>query len=277
MGDVFEIDEMAVLAREVLRERGAALIAEACAWAVGTSDRPHHLRHRGRLVASGTTVGVRAENGQLLADEEDGRLDLGDARPGSFRDALNMVDGDGALYADRFDALVLEPFVLETCVQAADRLRRARPVGWSELADEVGEDPSDAAAVVRAGEWEAPLRIEAEHLVLAAIGDTSLALVEAEGVSLSLVRAAEALTREAAPQPPPAPPRTEELAGAVFLATAALAGLPNPVPPSHVNQVLDALVEEGLLREEVLGVLPHLALEPATEADLRRLAERLPE
>ncbi|KQS71527.1 hypothetical protein [Modestobacter sp. Leaf380] len=274
---MFEIDEMALLTREVLRERGAELIAEACAWAVGTSDRPHHLRRRGRLVASGTTVGVRAENGQPLADEEGGRLDLGDARPGSFRDALNMVDAEGVLHADRFDVAVLEPFVLETCVRAGERLRRTRPAAWAELADEVGEDPADAAAVVRAGEWEAPLRIDAEHLVLAAIGDTSLALVEAEGVPLSLVRAAEALTREAAPRPPAPAPRTEDLAGAVFLATVALEGLPTPVPPTHVDRVLDALVEEGLAREEVLGVLPHLPLEPATEADLRRLAERLPE
>ncbi len=274
---MFEIDEMSLLTREVLRERGAELIAEACAWAVGTSDRPHHLRRRGRLTASGTTVGVRAENGQSLADEEGGRLDLGDARPGSFRDALNMVDGRGVLYADRFDVEVLDPFVLQTCVQAGERLRRARPAAWAELAEEVGEPPADVAAVVRAGEWEAPLRIDAEHLVLAAIGDTPLVLVEAEGVPLSLVRAAEALTRQAAPVAPAPPLRPDELAGAIFLATAALDGLPTPVPPSAADRVLDALVGEGLERDEVLGVLPHLPLEPATEADVRRLAEQLPD
>jgi len=276
---VFEIHEMALLTREVLRERTADLVAEACAWAVGTSDRPHHLRRRGRLVATGTTVGIRAENGQPLADEEGGRLDLGDARPGSFADALNMTDGDGVLYADRFDTEVLEPFALDTCVRAGERLRRARPAAWAELADEVGEDADDVPAVVRAGEWEAPLRTEAELLVLAAIGGTSLALVEAEGLPLSLVRAAEQLTRAAAPAPPPAAPAPDALAGVLFLADAALdaAGLPTPVPPADTTRVLDALLAEGLEREELLAVLDQLPLEPATAADLRRLAERLPD
>ncbi|MFC7572727.1 hypothetical protein ACFQX8_10045 [Klenkia terrae] len=148
---MFEIDEMALLTREVLRERGAALIAEACAWAVGTGDRPHRTHRRGRLVTTGTTVGVRAENGQLLGDEEVGRLDLADAAPGTFRDALNMADAEGGLLADRFDVEVLEPFVLATCELAADRLRAARPAAWAELADDVGEDAEDTAAVVRAG------------------------------------------------------------------------------------------------------------------------------
>ncbi len=273
MVGVFEIDEMALLTREVLRARGAALIAEACAWAVGTGDRPHRTRRRGRLVTTGTTVGVRAENGQPLGDEEDGRLDLADARPGSFGDALNMADADGGLLADRFDVEVLEPFVLATCVLAAQRLRSARPAAWAELAEDVGEDADDPAAVVRAGEWEAPLRIVAEHLVLAAIGDTPLALVEAEGVPLSLVRAAEALTREAVPPPPAAP---DELSGVLFLARAAVADLHSPIPAAAVARVLEALLAEGLERDEVLAVLPDLPLEPAAEADLRRLAEQLP-
>ncbi|MEI4281031.1 hypothetical protein [Klenkia terrae] len=271
---MFEIDEMALLTREVLRERGAALIAEACAWAVGTGDRPHRTHRRGRLVTTGTTVGVRAENGQLLGDEEVGRLDLADAAPGTFRDALNMADAEGGLLADRFDVEVLEPFVLATCELAADRLRAARPAAWAELADDVGEDAEDTAAVVRAGEWEAPLRIVAEHLVLAGIGDTPLAVVEAEGVPLSLVRAAEALTRQAVPPPPAGP---DALAGVLFLARAAVADLGSPIPDTAVTRVLDALLAEGLERDEVLAVLPDLPLEPTAEADLRRLAERLPD
>ncbi|SCX55538.1 hypothetical protein SAMN03159343_3309 [Klenkia marina] len=270
---MFEIDEMSLLTREVLRERSAALVAEACAWAVGTGDRPHRARRRGRLVATGTTVGVRAENGQVLGDEETGRLDLGDAVPGSFRDALNMADDRGGLVADRFDVEVLEPFVLATCVLAADRLRAARPGAWVELADDVGEDADDAVAVVRAGEWEAPLRIVAEHLVLAAIGDTPLALVETEGVPLSLVRAAESMTRAAVPAPP-AP--AEDLSAVRFLARAAVAAEPAPIPATAVDRVLAALLAEGLEREEVLAVLADLPLEPDAERDLRRLAEQLP-
>src|SRR3954463_2961114 len=118
---------MGLLTREVLRERVPALVAEACAWTVGLSDQPHHLRHRGRLVSTGTTIGVRAANGQPLSGEEDGRLELGDARPGSFQDALNAVGADGATFADRFDAEVLEPFVPDTCVRAAARGRDSRP------------------------------------------------------------------------------------------------------------------------------------------------------
>ena len=66
---MFDVDWMGLLTREVLRERVPALVAEACAWSVGLSDQPHHLRHRGRLVATGTTHGVRAANGQPLSGE----------------------------------------------------------------------------------------------------------------------------------------------------------------------------------------------------------------
>ncbi|WP_324278062.1 hypothetical protein [Blastococcus brunescens] len=41
---MFDVDWMGLLTREVLRERAAVLIAEACAWSVGMSDQPHHLR-----------------------------------------------------------------------------------------------------------------------------------------------------------------------------------------------------------------------------------------
>src|SRR4029450_2901391 len=115
---------MGLLTREVLRERSAELIAETCAWAVGMSDQPHYLRTAGRIVATGTTVGARAAKELPLGDEEDGRLDLGDARPGSFQDALNAIGADGVLHAHRFDEEVLHPFVHETCVRAAARARR---------------------------------------------------------------------------------------------------------------------------------------------------------
>ena len=55
------------------------------------SDQPHYLRTARPPRATGTTVGERAAKELLLGDEEDGRLDLGDARPGSFQDALNGV------------------------------------------------------------------------------------------------------------------------------------------------------------------------------------------
>jgi hypothetical protein len=263
----YEPDWFGLLGREVLRERRAALIAEACAWSVGLSDRPHHLRLRGRLVTTGSTIGDRAACGQPLSGEEDGRIELGDARPGSFQDALNAVDADGTVFADRFDREVIEPFVHETCVLAADRARRTRPGQWAELLDELGEDPGDAdpAAVVRAGEWEEPLRTEAEHLVLAALGGAPLVEVESEGLPLALVRAAEATARAAA-TPAPEPEPDESLSGALFLALAAVreAGLPTPVPPDGACRLLAVLLEQGLEPEEVTGVLPHLALAPGT-------------
>ncbi len=272
-GTAYEPDWFGLLGREVLRERRAALIAEACAWSVGLSDRPHHLRLRGRLVATGSTIGDRAATGQALSGEEDGRIELGDARPGSFQDALNAVDADGTVLADRFDREVIEPFVQETCVLAADRARRTRPAQWAELLDDLGEDPADVdlAGVVRAGEWEEPLRTEAEHLVLAALGRTPLLEVESEGLPLSLVRAAEATARAAAEpgtgrddRPPPGP--DEELAGALFLALAAVreGGLPTPVPPEEADRLLAALGEQGLEPAEVTGVLGHLPLAPGT-------------
>src|SRR3954451_13245183 len=170
---------MGLLSREVLRERSAELIAETCAWAVGMSDQPHYRRSAGRIVTTGTTVGKRAAKELLLGDEEEGRLDLGDARPGSFQDALNAVGADGVLQAHRFDEELLQPFVQETCVRAAERARSTRPQDWVELADDVGEDPGDLVDVVRGGGWEAPLRIDAEHLVLAALGAVPLIEVEA--------------------------------------------------------------------------------------------------
>ncbi|MFW3168545.1 hypothetical protein [Geodermatophilus sp. CPCC 206100] len=263
---MFDVDWMGQLAREVLRERVPALIAEACAWTVGLSDRPHHERRRGRLTGTGGTIGDRVARGQSISGDEDGRLDLGDARPGSFRDALNGLDADGVVYADHFDREVLEPFVLGTCVLAAERARATRPAEWAELLDDLGEDGRDLVGVVRAGEWEAPLRTEAEHLVLAALADQPLLAVEAEGLPLSLVRAAEALTREAA-DPGVAPPREDpDASGAVFLARAALAAgeLAPPVPPTDAGRLLTALLAEGLEPEELPAVLVHLPLAPGT-------------
>ena len=261
---MFDVDWMELLTREVLRERGAALIAESCAWAVGLSDRPHYRRRSGRVAPSGSTVGERAAGGQPLGDEEDGRVDLGDARPGSFRDALDMVGPDGRIEAERFDDEVLVPFVGETCRLAGERARTDRRAEWAELAEDLGEDPADVVDVVRAGGWEAPLRIDAEHLVLAALGDVPLIEVEAEGLPLSLVRAAEAATRAAAPPPLPAPDDT--LAGALFLARAALedSGADVPVRPEEADLLLAALGEAGLEPEEVRAVLPHLPVEEAT-------------
>jgi hypothetical protein len=262
-----EPDWFGLLGREVLRERRAALIAEACAWSVGSSDRPHHLRLRGRLVATGSTIGDRAATGQPLSGDEDGRIELGDARPGSFQDLLNAVDADGTVFADRFDREVIEPFVHETCVLAADRARRTRPAQWAELLDDLGEDPAaaDPGDVVRAGEWEEPLRTEAEHLVLAALGGAPLLEVESEGLPLSLVRAAEATARAAAPAPAPEV-ADDDLSGALFLALAAVreAGLPAPVPPEDAGRLLAVLGEQGLEPGEVTGVLPHLPLAPGT-------------
>jgi hypothetical protein len=277
---VFDVDPLGALTREVLRERTAALIAEACAWSVGLSDRPHHHRLRGRLVATGTTMGARAAAGLPLSGEEDGRLELGDARPGSFQDALNALSADGSPWADRFDEEVLAPFVLQTCVLAAERARRTRPAAWRALLDELGEDDdADPAEVARACEWEAPLRTDAEHLVLAALGPVPLVEVEAEGLPLSLVRAAEATTRAAAPAPADPAPRPEELSGALFLGRAALdaAGLPLPVPAQRAGDLLAALLAEGLEDDEVGRVLPHLPVEQATvDAVAALLAARDP-
>jgi hypothetical protein len=245
---VFDVDWMGLLTREALRERTAALVAEACAWAVGLSD------------------------GLLPVDEEDVRIDLADAVPGSFREALGARGPDGAANADRFDDEVLVPFALETCLVAADRARRDRPGDWAELADDVGEDPADASAVVRAGGWEAPLRTEAEILVLAALGDLPLLEVETEGLPLSLVRAAEALTRAAAPVPTPTPDEAD-LAGVLYLATIAIqaAQLPEPVPPAAAPALLSALRDEGLEDEEVLAALPRLPVPSETAARLGAL------
>lgn len=262
---VFDVDWMGLLTREVLRERAAELIAEACAWSVGMSDEPHHLRSGGRIVTTGSTVGERAARGLPLSGDEDGRLDLGDARPGSFQDALNSVDARGAMAADRFDVDVLHPFVHSTCLAAAERARRSRPADWAELADDVGEDPADLDDVVRAGGWEAPLRIDAEHLVLAALGDVTLIEVEAEGLPLSLVRAAEAVARASAGPPDPGPAQ-DDLAGSLFLAQAAVraTGAPLPLRPEHAERLVEELLAHGLDPDDVIGVLPHLPVRPDT-------------
>jgi hypothetical protein len=260
---VFDVDWMGMLSREVLRERVPALVAEACAWSVGLSDQPHHLRHRGRLVATGTTIGVRAANGQSLSGDEEGRLELGDARPGSFADVLNAATPDGGTYADRLDREVLDPFVLQTCVLAAERARDTRRRAWAELLDELGEDGADLVCVVRAGDWETPLRIEAEHLLLAALGHVPLAEVEAEGLPLSVVRAAESAARAAVPAP--VEPEAGD-PGALFLAEAVLgaSGLPLPVAPAEAGRLLELLLGEGLEPDEIPALLGRLPVEPAT-------------
>ncbi len=273
---MFDVDPLVLLAREVLRERTAPLVAEACAWSVGLSDRPHVVRRAGRLVRTGTTLGVRAETELPLGDEED-------ARPGSFRDALAALDEDGTPFADHLERELVEPFVLDTCLAVADRARADHPAAWAELLDDLGEDGTDLAAVVRAAEWETPLRVQAEQLVLAALGDQPLVEVEAEGLPLSLVRAAERATRTAAPGPAAGPSAAPgagvpaELAGAVFVADAAVreAGLELPVPPRQADRLLDVLRDAGVQLDEVAALLPHLPVRAATAAEVVATADAI--
>ena len=266
---MFDVDAVGLLARELVRERVAPLVAEACAWSVGLSDAPHRVRRHGRVVATGATLGGRAAAGLPLSGVEDRRLELGEPRVGTFADALGALTERGTVYADRLDERVLAPFVLDTCRSALERARDVFPDELAELLEEVGEDGSDPMAVVRAAEWEAPLRIEAERLALAALGELPLIEVEAEGLSLSLVRAAEEVARSAAPVETRAPVEPEsgsDLAGALFLAeaAAATAGLSVPVPPAQAASLLAALDREGLDAQEVLDVLPHLPVEADT-------------
>lgn len=267
---MFDVDPVGLLTRELLRERLPELVAESCAWAVGLSDRPHLQRRHGRVIGTGGTLGARAEAEQRLGAEEDERLELGETRPGSFADALNALMPGGDVYADRFDEQVLTPFVLQTCVRAAQRAREVWPQEWAELLDDLGEDGGDLVEVVRVAEWEAPLKTEAELLVLAALGDVPLVEVESEGLPLSLVRAAEAETRAAARLPVVAHD-PEELAGALFLAEAALreAALPLPVPPAQAAALLAVLRGEGLEPDELIALLPHLPLTPDASDQLR--------
>ena len=272
---MYEVDAIALLAREVLRRRAPDLIAEACAWSVGLSDRPHHVRRHGRVTPTGLTLGMRAAADQHLGGEEDARLELADAPPGSFGDLLNALTADGRLYAELLDEQVLTPFVLDTCVQALQRSRAQEPAAYEELLDELDDDGSDPAELVRVAEWEAPLKTEAEQLLLAALAHVPLVEVEAEGLPLSLVRAAEAHTRAAVPTTP-ADPTPSDVSGALFLAEAALqeAALPLPVPPEAAPQLLKALAAEGIEPDEVLVLLPHLpVLQDTAEQVARALAE----
>jgi hypothetical protein len=169
------------------------------------------------------------------------------------------------VHAEALDREVVEPFVLATCVLAAERARDTRPAAWRDLLDDLGEDGTDLPAVVHAGEWDVPLRAEAEQLVIAALGPVPLLQVEAEGLALALVRRAEALTREAT-APPPAPPEDLSATGAVFLGRAALAGagVPEPVERGDADRLLILLLAEGIEPDEVAAVLPHLPLAPGT-------------
>lgn len=270
----FDVDPVGLLTREVLRERTADLVAEACAWTVGLSDRPHHARRHGRIVPTGITLGTRALHGQMLGSEEDAHLELTEARAGSFQDALNALTADGRLYAELFEEEVLAEFVLDTCMRAVQRLGDDAPALLAELLDELGEDGADLRAVVRAAEWEAPLRTEAEHLVLAALGAAALLDVEASGLPLALVRAAEGLAQAAAPPPlQPTASADDDLAGARFLADVAIrdAALPCPVPPDLADRLLDVLLAEGLEREEVLRLLPELPVQQDTVEEVAQL------
>lgn len=273
---MYDVDPVGLLAREVLRERLAVLVAEACAWSVGLSDQPHSRRRHGRVVPSGTTIGIRAAAGQQVGAEEDARLELGEGRAGSFADVLNALMPDGRVHADRFEYDVLGPFVTDTCVLAAQRARERDPQAWKELVEDLGEEGDDLPAVVRAAEWEAPLRTEAELLLLAALGAVPLVEVEAEGLPLSLVRAAEAELRAASGEQALPVLGEQDLAGALFLAQVALeqAALPVPVPPDRADALLEVLVGEGLEQDEVLAVLPLLPVQADT-ADA--VADRLRE
>jgi hypothetical protein len=90
-----------------------------------------------------------------------------------------------------------------------------------------------------------------------------LAEVEAEGLPLSVVRAAEAATRSAVPEPMA---HDAGDPGALFLAEAALeaSGLPLPVPPTEAERLLELLLGEGLEADEIPALLGALPVAPAT-------------
>jgi hypothetical protein len=271
---VLDLDALGLMARELLRERAAELIAETCAWSVGLSDLPHYELRDGRVAPSGLTLGTRAETGQPLGTETSDRLDLGDARPGSFQDVLNAQAPDGALYAEKLDEDLLTPFVVDTGDRALQQLRDSDPQQWAELLDEVGEDGTDPAAVVRALEWDELLRTDAEDLVLGALGEVPLLEVEREGVPLSVVRAAERLTQDAVALPSEADQEPDE--AVMFLAAAAIerAGLPRPVPPEHADRLLETLLSEGLEPDELRHALPHLPVLADTAERIGDLLDR---
>jgi hypothetical protein len=255
---VVDIEAAAALGDQVLLERAAELLAETCAWSVGLSDLPHWEHRDGRIVPSGDTLGMRATAGLELTAEGTGRFDLGDARAGTFQDALNALAPGGGVHADRFDQQVLAPFALETAVRAAEQLRDADHEEWEELLAELGEDGSDLASVVRALEWDVTLKAQAEQLVLDALGRVPLLEVEAEGAPLAVVRAAERETRAAVPVEDPA--SAEPDPGVLFLAERAVerSGLAVPVRPEDAEALLGHLGDEGLEPDEVRDVLPHL-------------------
>jgi hypothetical protein len=267
-------DPLEPLPSEVLRDRLPQLVADSCAWAVGLSDTPHHVRRHGRTTVSGSTLGDLAAAGRQLGDD-DAPLELGDARPGSFADALAALTADGGTWADRYELEVLEPFVLRTCEAVGQRAAAGHPALWQELLEELGDDGSDLVEVARTLEWDTRLRLEAGQLALAALADLPLVEVEAEGLPLSVVRAAEAEALRAAPVAEPEPPADDDLAGAVFLAERALAeaGLPLPVPVVHAPDVLTLLAESGVEPEEVPRLVDRLPLRAETAEEVARLAD----
>jgi hypothetical protein len=103
--------------------------------------------------------------------------------------------------------------------------------------------------------------------------------VEAEGLPLSLVRAAEEEVRRAAPPvaAEPAAAEQDELVGALFLARSAVeaAQLPLPVPPSHSSDLLDLLLGQELEPAEILQLLPSLPVQQDTIESLTPTLERL--
>lgn len=280
---MFETDGVGVLARELLRERARDLIAEVCAWAVGLSDRPFYLRRHGRVVATGATIGTRAAAGQPLTPDEDAPLEIGASPPGTFGDALGALTGDGRSHAERLEEQVIAPFALDVALDAAARVRSGHPQMWAELVDEVGED--DVSEMVAVAEWHVPVRLDAEHLVVAALGPVPLIEVEAEGLPLSLVRAAEEQLQQATIAPDErggvgqldvAP----ELTGALFLAEAALQAAVGagdiivPVAPDAADVVARILGEQDLEPQEAEALLAVLPVHADTaEVVLRLLAD----
>lgn len=276
-----DVDPIAALAHDLLRDRTGDLIAAASVWSVGMSDRPHYVRRSGRVKPSGDTLGNRAAAELPLSGEEDALISLGEARPGSFRDALNALTPNGTVYAESFQAELLQPFAVHVCVTALERVRAKHPDVWVDVLDDVGEDDdADLVTIVHLGEWAVPLAADAEDLLIAAIGDAPLLDVEAEGLANEGPAFARASTarRVGAAAPGAADPEPDdlgELAGALYLAAAAVhtAQLPVPVPPAEARRLLAVLTDEGLEPEEIARVLPALPVEEETVAAVRQVLD----
>ena len=238
------------------------------------SDQPHHLRSGGRMVGDRARRSASGRLHRPAAQRRGGRPARSGRRPaGQLPGRAQRARADGTVHADRSTSRSSTRSCSDLRAGCRAGPARPGPAAWRELPDDLGEDgPTSPRSSGRRLGGAAADRRRAPRPRRARRGP--LIEVEAEGLPLSLVRAAEGIARGAAPPArrrpatttwPAAVPRHAAPTRPACRAGATGGGRDAGRPPCS---------RRGCCSRRSPAVLPHLPVQPETADRISELLRR---